>query len=68
MNILARNELIALFKSNALGIEDQGGIINTWADRDYSRDNPFQQCSIDIHVGYILEFSNFGGTIFALKS
>lgn len=53
MNILARNELIALFKSNTLGIEDPGGEMNIWADRDYSWDNPFQQCSIDIHAGYI---------------
>jgi len=53
MSILARNELIALFKSNTLGIEDSVGVIKTWADRDYSWDNPFQQCSIDLSVGYI---------------
>jgi deoxycytidine triphosphate deaminase len=65
MNVLARKELIELFKSNTLGIEDPGGVLNTWVDRDYSWDNPFQQCSIDLHVGFIYvpetEPSNIGG-------
>jgi dCTP deaminase len=51
--ILARNDLIKLFKSKELGIEASDGVIDTWADRDYSWDNQFQQCSIDIRVGCI---------------
>lgn len=53
MSILTRNELIALFESKQLGIVDPDGDIEKWAVRDYSWDNPFQQCSIDLRVGSI---------------
>jgi len=53
MNILSRNELIALFKSNEISIEDPDNAVKAWADRDYSWDNTFQQCSLDIRAGSI---------------
>lgn len=66
MCILNRNELIALFKSGVLRIEELEGTLNIWADRDYSWDNPFQQSSIDLTVGSIYvagtESYDLGGT------
>lgn len=53
MSIIPRNRLIELFKSNELKIEDLNDEIKTAADREYSIDNPFQQCSIDLSVGSI---------------
>ena len=53
MSILSRDELIALIRSKELKLDDSEGYINTWVDKPYSYDNPFQQCSIDLHVGYI---------------
>jgi deoxycytidine triphosphate deaminase len=53
MSIVSRDELIEAFKSGRLKIEDPDNEINAAADRPYALDNPFQPCSIDIHVGFI---------------
>jgi deoxycytidine triphosphate deaminase len=51
MQVLSRDELIALFNAEVLRIEHSG--LTEWANRDYSEKNPFQQCSIDLSVGHI---------------
>lgn len=53
MSFLSREEIIDLFRSKLLEIDDSDGFIGTWINREYSWDNPFQQCSIDLRVGYI---------------
>jgi dCTP deaminase len=53
MNVLSRTKIIALFKSGELKIETPDDYYQTAADLVYSKDNPFQQCSLDLHVGFI---------------
>ncbi|GFO61926.1 hypothetical protein GMST_42510 [Geomonas silvestris] len=53
MNVLSRDELIALFNANELIIEDSDGFFAQWAGQCYAWNSPFQQCSIDLRVGKI---------------
>jgi len=62
MNVLSRDEIISLFTSNALKIETPDNFYRAQAALNYSYDNSFQQCSLDLHVGsiYIPESDNGG--------
>jgi len=53
MTILSRDEIISLFKSSKLKIDTPNNSHQTAATLPYSKDNPFQQCSLDLHVGEI---------------
>ncbi|WP_019867906.1 dCTP deaminase [Methylovulum miyakonense] len=65
MNVLSRSEIITLFKSKELKIETTNNHYESVCDNAYSKDSPFQQCSIDLHVGSIyvpeLNFDDLGG-------
>ena len=53
MNVLSRPEIIALFNSQELKIETSDDYHSTKANLAYSRENPFQHCSLDLRVGAI---------------
>lgn len=53
MSFLTRDEIIHLFKINELKINDPDETFQNWAERDCTYENPFQQCSVDLHVGNI---------------
>lgn len=53
MGELSRTKIIDLFKNGKLKVVDGSKQWNTDSKSPYSRDNYFQQCSIDLHVGSI---------------
>ena len=53
MNVLSRSEIISLFKQRELKIETANNYYESVCDDVISRDNPFQHCSLDLHVGSI---------------
>jgi dCTP deaminase len=53
VNILSRREIIALFESRELKIESTDNYYEKSAKLSYSKDNPFQLCSLDLRVGAI---------------
>jgi len=53
MNVLSRAEIISIFKTHELKIETPDNYYETAADSVHSRSNPFQACSLDLHVGAI---------------
>jgi deoxycytidine triphosphate deaminase len=51
--VLSRDEIIAKFNANQLLIEEPDRLFTQWASQAYAWNSPFQQCSIDLHVGKI---------------
>ncbi|MBP4043949.1 dCTP deaminase domain-containing protein [Chromobacterium violaceum] len=53
MTFLSREEIIDIFISGNLKIEVNGNPIKNYSHAPYSKTDPFQQCSLDLHVGAI---------------
>ena len=60
MNVLTRDEIIAIFNTGTLRIETPDNFYQTESGKAISRDNPFQSCSVDLHIGsiYVPETGN----------
>lgn len=53
MNLLHRNEIIDLLRSNSDVINDDKGFFQSDIDKEYTKKSNVQQCSVDLHAGQI---------------